>query len=58
MIYLRVMATSLPPFILYQSLAGILRGLRDTITIFKSSGLATVVNIVLDFLFVFGLSPM
>ena len=52
--YLRVMATSIPPFILYQCLAGILRGLKDTFTIFRSSGVATVANIILDVLFVFG----
>jgi len=53
-LYLKVMATSIPPFVLWQCLAGVFRGLQQPIMIFYASGFATLINIILDILFVFG----
>eukprot|EP00210_Caulerpa_lentillifera_P008059 g7695.t1 len=53
-IYLQVMATSIPPYVLWQCLAGIFRGLHEPSMILKASGLATILNVILDIVFVFG----
>lgn len=57
-LYLGIFLTGLVPMFLFNAVSAILRGLGDSVTPLRYLAYATVLNIVLDPLFIFGLGPI